>query len=168
MSPRGTLLSPPLDDETRLFARSGWQIPTETVEVTFTVEELRNKANVRMREWTRGLQVRSLSAYPYNCIGMIFAFRRAWIEPEHLSRLLVEDGYRKIDLSALMPGDVVVYEDKGQPAHVALVISIEYIGRTPSVRVISKWGGEPEYIHFMENVPDRCGRPTAYYTDRVP
>jgi hypothetical protein len=39
-----------------------------------------------------GRDVRSLSAV-YNCIGMVFANRRAWVEPEQVPMILEDDGY---------------------------------------------------------------------------
>src|SRR5437867_2806150 len=45
---------------------------------------------------------RSLTA-TYNCIGMVFANRRTWIEPEHVSMILADDGYAEVAaLAAVM------------------------------------------------------------------
>jgi hypothetical protein len=108
MPPRGILLSTsngndPFDYP--LYARSGWRIPTVAAPFELSVELLRIKSDVRMRTWTRGLERRSVSAYPYNCVGMIFAVRRAIIEIDHIYRLLDEDGYREIRREDAQVGD---------------------------------------------------------------
>ena len=36
-------------------------------------------------------KVRSVSPFMYNCVGMIFASRRAWIEPEDLKLIFDDD-----------------------------------------------------------------------------
>jgi hypothetical protein len=97
---------------------------------------------------------------------MIFASRRAVIEIGHIYAILREDGYRRIQLRDVVVGDVVLYRDAIEPTHVALVTAVDRVGDTVSVRVISKWGLDPEFEHFMENVPPRLGVPVEFYTER--
>jgi hypothetical protein len=53
------------------------------------------------------------------------------------------------------------------PTHIALIVEVGRIGQTPSIKVISKWGLEAEYIHFMENVPSEYGSSHRFYTERI-
>jgi hypothetical protein len=97
---------------------------------------------------------------------MIFAARRAWIEIDYIYDLFREDGYRAISLDGVMEGDVVLYKKNGQPTHVGLIMTIDRSFRTPNVKVMSKWGKDPEFIHFIETVPELFGSPAEYWTDR--
>ena len=45
-------------------------------------ESLRAAADIWCNEFTKN-RLRSLSA-TYNCVGMVFATRRTWIEPDHV------------------------------------------------------------------------------------
>jgi hypothetical protein len=98
---------------------------------------------------------------------LVFASRHAWIDIDHIYDILREDGYRQIPVGDVMIGDVVLYRDnEGDLSHVALVVTVDRsIGE--SIRVVSKWGKDPEFIHFMENVPVRLGHPTEFWTERV-
>lgn len=58
------------------------------------------------------------------------------------------------------------YRLGNEPSHIALATTVGRLGNTMSVKVISKWGLDPEFEHFMENVPERLGRPVEFYTDR--
>jgi hypothetical protein len=98
---------------------------------------------------------------------MIFAARRAYIEIDHIYDILREDGYRRIPLDDVTVSDVVLYKHGPEPSHVGLVTAlVGRIGDTLSVKVLSKWGLEGEFEHFMENVPDRLGKPVEFYTER--
>jgi hypothetical protein len=97
---------------------------------------------------------------------MIFAARRAWIEIDHIERLLREDGYRGITKSQVVAGDIVLYRnEQGDLTHVALVSFVDH-GLGSNIKVISKWGLEAEFIHFEDDVPVMLGRPVEYYTER--
>jgi hypothetical protein len=63
-------------DEKALYARDGWEIPTEN-----PVHERIEIFRIRAKHWEQqrpSLSLRSISNpdYPYNCVGMIFASRR--------------------------------------------------------------------------------------------
>ena len=115
-------------------------------------------------------RVRSLSS-TYNCIGMVFASRRTWIEPEHLMMILLEDGYRQITGDAeLQTGDVVVYRDAaGEVSHIALVaeVRIDFSAAYREIFVLSQWGQYGEYFHHIDDVSPRLGIPREYWTERV-
>src|SRR5688572_9598651 len=81
----------PHDDEKLLYARDGWLIPTRTL-----VKESREFLLNRAKHWQLYRPkaiLRSLSHvdYPYNCVGMIFAARRKWIDIDHLPAILEHD-----------------------------------------------------------------------------
>lgn len=127
---------------------------------------MRGWANLYQQRY--GAIPRSLSLHGYNCVGMIFACRRAWINITEIDNLLSEDGYKKIPKESLTVGDLVLYKyDTGEPAHIALIYAVENIGHTLNIRVISKWGSYPEFLHFMERVPEDLGKPLEFYTERV-
>jgi hypothetical protein len=165
-----TILRPGEPDP--IFARSGWRIPrTSPQEVLLLAPVMSAKLMQihaqEMTEWKRYLTVRSESLYPYNCVGMIFASRRAWIEIDHVYDVLREDGYRQVSLDQATEGDVVLYKRNGNPTHVGLIIMIDRGLGTPSVKIMSKWGRDPEFIHFIDQVPSIFGVPSEYYTERV-
>lgn len=107
----------------------------------------------------------------YNCIGMIVAARRTWADPEHLLRILQEDGYRKLASAVEAQfGDVVVYRDStNEVSHAGMVVRKNlYDPNYPRdiLVVLSKWGHEGEYEHDASDVPALCGKPAEYWTDR--
>lgn len=116
-------------------------------------------------------QMRSLSA-TYNCMGMVFANRRTWIDTDHLQLILQEDNYRQTTIDDIQPGDVIVYRDElGSVTHVGLVSCIEVNLADLSedmhkVTVLSQWGADGEYFHPADEVNERLGNPTEYWTDR--
>lgn len=80
----------------------------------------------------------------YNCIGMVVASRRTWVDTEELLRILDEDGYRKLATEAEVDfGDVVVYRDTaGRVSHAAIVTRKKcYDPENPgdTLVVLSKW-----------------------------
>jgi hypothetical protein len=102
---------------------------------------------------------------------MVVAFRRAWVDPEHLLRILREDGYRRLDAPGeAQLGDVVVYRDAGgDVCHAGIVVGINlYDPQNPrDARVVlSKWGRDGEYVHDETYVPPILGAPAEYWTDR--
>ena len=116
------------------------------------------------------IRVRSLRS-DYNCMGMVFANRRTWIDPEHLQIILVDDGYRQAnDETELQPGDVVVYrDDSGEVSHVGLVteVRIDVAQASREIFVLSQWGRYGEYFHRIDDVNPWLGTPVEYWTDRT-
>lgn len=148
-----------------IYTRAGRLIPyTEERVPVRTNQMMQIAANELLTLWPTTL--RSISSYPYNCVGMIFASRRAWIDIDYIYQILQEDGYRQIQHEEIEIGDVVVYENDDVPTHVGLVIAIDFLGKTPNLKIMSKWGRDAEFIHFAEQVPYQLGVPTAFYTDR--
>ena len=93
--------------------------------------------------------------------------RRAWIEIDYIYQIFQEDGYRRISRNELTIGDVVLYKHRGEPSHVGIVAAIDFVGTTPTIRVMSKWGGAPEFVHVIDSLPVEFGIPAEYWTDRV-
>jgi hypothetical protein len=130
-----------------------------------TIQELRIKTDAIMGE-RPGLALRSRSPHLYNCVGMIFASRRAIIEIDHIYRILEEDGYRRIAFDDIMVGDLVLYVRHEEPEHIGVISQVQRIGASLNVKVLSKWGLLAEFEHFIENVPERYGQASEFYSER--
>ncbi len=106
-------------------------------------------------------KLRSLDSV-YNCMGMVFASRRTWIEPDNFGMIVQDDGYveRKKKVNAL-PGDVVVYRisSKGEVIHAGIVIAVDPDIEEGNVHltVLSQFGADGEYIHQAEDLPKALG-----------
>ena len=113
-------------------------------------------------------RIRSLSAR-YNCMGMVFAARRVWIETPELQMILDDDEFRKLAPSeAPEVGDVVVYRDEsGNVSHVGLIAQVLLGAREePEFRVLSQWGQDGEYFHNINDVSPLLGSANEFWTDR--
>ncbi len=117
-------------------------------------------------------RVRSLSSM-YNCMGMVFASRRTWIDPEHLEAILEDDEYERVNNeNEIEPGDVIVYrDDNDEVSHVGIVARVLTglsLDEAPvRLCVLSQWGADGEYFHLADDVNPRLGRPVEYWTDRT-
>jgi hypothetical protein len=136
------------------------ELPREILDANTTLFA-RERPRARLRSITN----------TYNCVGMVVGSRRVWIDPADLIRILVEDGYRKLNgLAEAQFGDVVVYRNaKREVVHVGIVIGKNLYDpeavRDPLV-VLSKWGGAGEYEHDLSDVPVQLGSPAEFWTDR--
>jgi len=122
-----------------------------------------------VRKWATEFpdaKLRSLTA-TYNCFGMVFANRRAWVFEDQLPLVRDEDGYRLVATPAV--GDIVVYRRTTDIEHVGIAVEVRpnVESGTWEVIVLSKWGVEGEYFHRETRVPQLFGRPAEYWTDRV-
>ena len=90
----------------------------------------------------------------YNCHGLTFASRRTWItDNESLHHIINDDGYKKIDLEQVLPGDIILYfSEDGDIMHSAIVIS-KPDNHLKIPQVLSKWGKYKEIIHVANNCP---------------
>jgi len=115
--------------------------------------------------------LRSLTS-TYNCIGLVVASRRAWVDPADLLQILKDDGYRKLSGAAeAMEGDVVVYREvggRGAVTHAGLILKKQPITEPGAdfLVVLSKWGQDGEYLHDESHVPEPYGKPAEYWTER--
>lgn len=170
----------PFDDDPRkpVFARSGWEIPllefSQLIEQSRWQDEffVRNRTDSLLRalegKGKRITDIRSMSDYMYNCVGMIFASRRAWIETNHLYELLRQDGYHKVTERDIVRGDLVVYTNDEVPTHVGLIMSIRRDGsHLDNLTVLSKWGKDAEILHAVNVIPEMYGKPTEFWSERV-
>jgi hypothetical protein len=115
-------------------------------------------------------RLRSLTA-TYNCIGMVFANRRTWVEPTHVQMILNDDGYEEVEPRDVVPGDIVIYrDDAGEISHVAVVVAHEADVKNAEWRttVLSQWGADGEYIHDHRDVNGILGTPDKFYSERRP
>lgn len=161
-----------------IYARSGWEIPQPNPNIldaerkSQTLDLVRIRTESLIRDMTRNssgnLEIRSLSPYMYNCAGMIFANRRAWIDIGQIYDILREDGYNEIPLKQLDLGDVVLYTFYNKPSHIGLVTIVHpMIGQISNIRVLSKRGRDGEIEHHYEDVPFNCGSPHSYWSEKV-
>lgn len=151
-----------------LYTRTKRPIPNE-------MRPERNPVSLKaaIEEWEKlcpEAELRSITNV-YNCMGLLFASRRTNIYPEHVFDILNDDEYRKIlDIRDISIGDIVIYRDTDSydVTHVATVISKQALIKTATwdVKVLSKWGGDGEYMHNLEYVPEVYGKPGEFWTDR--
>ena len=150
-----------------LSTKSGQPIPNEQVAQLPRVRMEVARDNVLSHHPTA--VERSLSS-EYNCMGMVFAARRTWIETDQLGNILRGDGYRRVrEESELLVGDVVVYRNQnGSTSHVGVITSIGLYGPdgTRKIVVLSQWGLDGEYFHEIDDVNPYLGEPAEYWTDR--
>jgi len=117
-----------------------------------------------------GIEYRSSSA-AYNCMGLVFACRRTWIDVAELDPILTDDEYRQLRQGECpVLGDVVVYRlsAEGDATHVGIVAQVLPLTASgqPVVKVLSQWGAHGEFVHLVDQVPDVYGRSVEYWTDR--
>ena len=106
----------------------------------------------------------------YNCHGLTFATRRTGIpDAKTVQAILDDDGYRRVPLSDVRPGDIVIYWDGQEISHTGLVLKIvEGYPEGTTLRrteVLSKWGHAGEYYHGAAEGPYAEHR-VEYWTDR--
>jgi len=156
---------PPLKIETR----ARWLIPNEVRRESAPVAQAASIEH--WRAVRPNARPRSISATS-NCLGMVVCSRRAWVDPCHLHKVFRDDGFRQLKgVAEVEVGDVVVYrDDAGDVSHVSIVawknLATDPIHPGDPLTVLSKWGGEGEYMHDMSDVPELLGRPVEFWTDR--
>lgn len=108
----------------------------------------------------------------YNCMGMVFASRRTWVDPDQLSKIQTDDEYKELhDLKDARVGDVVVYGQKStvdEITHVGIIVemSSDIEHGQWKVTVMSQWGADGEYFHPLNAVPPTLGSFIKVLTDR--
>ena len=159
-----------------VFARSGWEIPQPNLlllkesGLPQDLVRIRTQALVddMLRKGRSNINIRSVSAHLYDCVGMAFANRRAWIDVVHLVDILREDGYSRIELEQVVTGDIVVYARDARPEHVGVITQVHSsLGQIPQMRVLSKWGRLGEVEHNLADVPEMLGVPDSLWSERV-
>jgi len=162
------ILIPGFDVGVPLYTRAGDRVPTSKANYLsgFSAEEM-DKINQKSFP---NIKRRSLDP-SYNCMGMVFAFRRAWVEPKHISRLLAEDEYYEVCRIDTVPGDLIAYyvdKDRQTLTHIGIIVAkrgdIEKADW--NIQVLSKWGLYGEYLHDEGDVPNHFGNLRIYYSER--
>jgi hypothetical protein len=100
-------------------------------------------------------KLRTAASGRYNCHGLTFGSRRTCIDDAtSIVRILVDDGYKLVDIASVMPGDVVLYYDPdGTVSHSGIVALIPD-GPLKFPQVVSKWGvAGAEYLHWVHKSP---------------
>lgn len=99
----------------------------------------------------------------YNCHGLTFASRRAWVyRGRDLQRILADDQYAEVELPSVLAGDIVIYRgDDGDFNHSGIVV--EAGGDLIVPLVCSKWAHAGEYIHALRDCPAVYGPHTTFF-----
>ncbi len=155
-------------DSLLLQTRAKWSIPNET-RMERPAVALKAAVDL-MEELFPEARLRSITS-TYNCVGLVVASRRTWVDPEHLLKILRDDGHRQMQRpEEVEAGDVVIYHDPdGEPCHVAIVVTknLAVAGENRDLLlVLSKWGADGEYVHDLRKLPSLLGQPAQYWTDR--
>lgn len=105
----------------------------------------------------------------YNCAGMVWASRRTSIFTD-FHDILGDDGYRRLrDGEDPKEGDLVIYANGKNHAHVGVILSLSRIvaaGGAPFPVVLSKWdSASGEFIHDVNDHPCKDVQ-VEYWTDR--
>jgi len=96
----------------------------------------------------------------YNCHGLTFASRRTCIfSSEEIRKIIEHDGYDRVDLDKVVPGDILLYVADGDVEHSGVVVGIG-VGLVPLI--LSKWGLGPEIIHPANVCPYSYVAPEYY------
>ncbi|MCY3978454.1 MAG: hypothetical protein OXG23_10180 [Chloroflexi bacterium] len=114
------------------------------------------------------VRVRSISEFPYNCVGMVLGNRRAWIDmdSEKIQNSLTKDGYKRISQKLLTEGDVVLYELANEFTHIGMVLFVDSQNDS-NIWILSKWGFAGEFIHHLHDVPGDYGVASQFWSERV-
>jgi hypothetical protein len=115
-------------------------------------------------------ECRSLTAM-YNCVGMVFASRRTFVDCKHLGLILQDDGYKTVRQESVVQGDIVIYRRDSIPQHIGIIyeirdVSILHDGSHHQIWVLSQWGEDGEYLHELEKVPAIYGTEYEFWSER--
>lgn len=118
----------------------------------------RARAFISQQHWT-SQQIRQTSpaTRSYDCHGLTLDEGISVIDNKDAEDVARYKGYRPIK-SPPAEGDIVIYRYHGRVTHSGLVIEV----RGETVRVHSKWGEWPDYIHDIDAVPDDYGKPEIW------
>jgi hypothetical protein len=152
----------------QLATRRGTYIPNER---RLEWSPIKMEASVKIwKESHPNAYLRSATAV-YNCMGLVFATRRTWIDTDQIFKILKEDDYYAVgEPPEACEGDLVIYrrKPKGNVSHVGIILKLNPEVKTASweITVLSKWGPEGEYIHNIDDIPEVYGRHVEYWSER--
>jgi len=93
----------------------------------------------------------------YNCHGLTFASKRTRVFTNSTIRMiLMEDGYKNININDVFPGDIILYVTQyGDITHSGFVLLVNKINdfSFPVPMILSKWGNGSEVYHAYNNCP---------------
>ncbi|MCX6601313.1 MAG: hypothetical protein NT025_07105 [bacterium] len=107
------------------------------------------------RSYGSAVEVRTGPCLRYNCHGMSFAARRTRIiDNDAIRAILDDDGYDRVGVDKVLPGDVVLYiSSAGDIEHSAIVVTPPSRETYNMPKVYSKWGKWKEVIHSANVCP---------------
>jgi hypothetical protein len=144
-------------------------IPNERPDDDSAPEQLQAALKI-VRGISPSAKCRSLTAL-YNCVGMVFASRRTFIDSDHLDTILRDDGFRQIAKDQMHQGDLVVYRLNEIAKHVGIIYEIRDVAVDPvhpreEIWVLSQWGENGEYLHKIDEVSPLYGNKQEFWTER--
>lgn len=155
--------------------------PTDKDSIHIETSKRRRIKNVRMQQRPEEAMIaaRKIHERPrrfvrslvstYNCVGMVFANRRTFIDTSEIPAILEDDEYYPVeDEAKVAVGDIVIYSksDSSGITHIGIVVVNQMeIGRR-DLRVLSQFGRDGEYIHDLLDVPEGYGTVVKFYSER--
>jgi hypothetical protein len=140
--------------------RRGNQIECEPPRLPITPETLdryrRQLEAIRQRlQNPAHIEERRGPTEEYNCHGLTFLSRRAWLsELRAIDTVLEDDGYRPVRPDHVQPGDIAIYRDDfRQIDHTGIVAWVAKDERPRLPWVLSKWAHQGEYLHRYNDCP---------------
>ncbi|MFQ6063557.1 MAG: hypothetical protein ACE5J9_10350 [Methanosarcinales archaeon] len=94
------------------------------------------------------------ATYEYDCHGKTFGCKKIWINNDQVQKILDDGGFKKVEGKAKV-GDIVVYKKNSMIIHTGIVHRVDEKGKV--VKVQSKWGLGPDWIHDPNDVPPGYG-----------
>ena len=100
---------------------------------------------------------RTLPSNSYNCHGLTFASRRAWVDSTNdmsVNDILDDDIYKKVEMEDVLPGDIAIYiNELGATDHSGIVVVKPTTDTLNRPVIVSKWGRLSEMIHRDYDCP---------------
>jgi len=136
--------------------RKGREIPNEPA-VSFSpfeIEKLERQINAQFGDPIRR-KVRKHTNGCYNCHGLTFLSRRAWLLKDADIRIVLsDDDYYEVAQNRVCQGDIILYCDHaGEIDHTGVVIDVPTDETIFCPWILSKWANYGEYIHRYNYCP---------------
>lgn len=90
----------------------------------------------------------------YNCHGLTFASRRAWVygNASDIQHILDDDAYKEVATEFVKAGDTILYFENGVVVHSGIVVEVAET-LPGAVKVCSKWAQNAEFVHWGHSTP---------------
>jgi hypothetical protein len=105
-------------------------------------------------------------AVEFNCHGLTFGARRTQIRfASEVQKILDDDGYKKIPLSDILPGDIAIWRniEINDYEHSGIIVDVGGTALKAPL-VLSKWGKCQEVVHNLVDCP--YDSPVEFYRVR--